>query len=79
VTSLPFLKPTLLLLTKFICVTKKKYRNAVIEVGADTRKTLLHKKIKLGWQICKTDEYLVANRCHNCSKFNHRIQECKGK
>ena len=66
------------IVSKFIYVTKKKYRNAVIEVGADTRKNLLHKKIKLGWQICKTDDYLVATRCYNCSKFNHRTQECRG-
>jgi FtsZ-binding cell division protein ZapB len=66
------------IVAKFIYVTKTKCRNAVIEVGADIRKTLLHKKIKLGRQICKTDEYLVATRCYKCSKFNHRTQECRG-
>jgi hypothetical protein len=63
---------------KFIYVTKKKHRNAVIEVGADTRNYLMDKKIKLGWQICKMDDYLVATRCFNCSKFNHKTQECRG-
>ena len=29
---------------KYICVTKKKYRNAVIEVGPDTKYSLLYKK-----------------------------------
>jgi len=64
--------------SKFIYVTKKTYRHAVIEVVADKRKNLLHKKIKLGWQICKIDDYRVATRCYNCSKFNHRTQECRG-
>jgi len=54
------------------------YRNAVVEVGADTRKTLLHRKIKLGWQICRTEGYLVVTRCFKCSGFNHRTQECRG-
>jgi len=66
------------IVSKFICVTKKTSRHAVIEVGADTRKNLLHKKFKLGWQICKIDDYKVATRCCNCSKFNHRTQECRG-
>jgi hypothetical protein len=58
---------------KFSYVTKKMNRNVVVEVGADTRKTLLHRKIKLGWQICKIEDYLVATRCFKCSRFNHRL------
>jgi len=34
------------IVAKFIYVTKK-YRNAVIEVGADTRKTTTHDKIRM--------------------------------
>jgi hypothetical protein len=36
---------------------KKMYRNAVVEVRADTRKTLVHRKIKLGWQMCRIEDY----------------------
>jgi len=54
------------------------HRNAVVEVGAETRKILLNKKVRLGWQICKTDDYLTATRCFKCSKFNHRTQDCRG-
>ena len=32
------------IVAKFTLVTKKMYRNAVVEMGADTRKTLLHRK-----------------------------------
>jgi hypothetical protein len=53
-------------------------RNVVVDVGADTRKTLLHRKINLGWQICRVDDYLVATRCFKCSRFIHRLQECRG-
>ena len=37
---------------KFIYETKKKNRNAVVEVNAETRMTLLNKKIRIRWQIC---------------------------
>jgi hypothetical protein len=63
---------------KFTQVTKRKYRNAIVEVGADTRRTILHRKIKIGWQICKTDDYVTATRCFKCSKFNHRTTDCRG-
>jgi hypothetical protein len=62
---------------KFTYVTKM-HRNAVVEVGVETRKILLNKKVRLGWQICKTDDYLTATRCFKCSKFNHRTQDCRG-
>jgi hypothetical protein len=61
----------------FTYVTKRKHRNAVVKVGADTRKTLLRSKIKLGWQVCRTD-YVAVTRCFKCSKFNHRTTECRG-
>jgi len=63
---------------KFTYVTKGMHRNAVVEVGPETRKTLAHRKIKLGWQICRTDDYITATRCFKCSKFNHRTVECRG-
>jgi len=49
-----------------------------MEVGAETRKLLIQKKIKLGWQICKIEDYIVANRCFKCSRFNHRFRDCRG-
>jgi hypothetical protein len=63
---------------KFTYVTKRMHRNAVVEVGSETRKTLTQRKIKLGWQICRTDDYITATKCFNCSKFNHRTTECRG-
>jgi hypothetical protein len=63
---------------KYCYETKKHSKNLVVEVSAQTRKLLLHKKIKLGWTICKVEDYLVATRCFKCSRFNHRHQDCKG-
>jgi hypothetical protein len=65
------------IIPKFCYTTKKLNRNLVIEVNAQTRKTLTHKKLKLGWMICKVEDYLVPNRCYRCSKYNHRQQTCK--
>jgi hypothetical protein len=63
---------------KFSYVTKRHTRNLVIEVSARTRRLLTQKKIKLGWIICSLGDYLVANRCFKCSKFNHRFWESRG-
>jgi hypothetical protein len=63
---------------KFQYETKKNTWNLVVEVNAQTRKLLLQMKVKLGWMICKVEDYLVATRCFKCSKFNHRHQDCRG-
>lgn len=66
------------MVAKITYVTKKKYRNAVVDVGAGIRKTLLHREIKIGWQICRTDDYVTATRCFKCSNLNHRAMDCTG-
>jgi len=50
----------------------------VMEVGAQTRKLLIQRKIKPDWQICKIEDYLIAKRCFKCSRFNHRFCDCRG-
>jgi hypothetical protein len=56
---------------KYNYETKRHTRNLVVEVKAQTQKLLLQKKVKLGWLICKVEDYLVATRCFKCSSFNH--------
>jgi len=66
------------IIPKFCYTTKKLTRNLVIEVNAQTRKSLMQRKVKLGWMICKAEDYLVPNRCFKCSRFNHRQHDCRG-
>jgi hypothetical protein len=62
---------------KFSYTTKRGIHNLVI-VDSNTRKKLLRNRIKLGWTICKVDDYMVAKRCFRCSGFNHTHNQCKG-
>jgi hypothetical protein len=64
---------------KFRYATQKQNRNLAMEVGAKSRTLLIQKQIKLGWQVCKIEDYLVASRCFKCSRFNHRHRDCRGK
>ena len=64
--------------SKFSYETRKHTRNLAMEVSAQTRKLLLHKKVKLGWQICKIEAYVVATRCYKRSRFNYRARDCRG-
>jgi hypothetical protein len=64
---------------KFSYETKKHIRNLVMEVGAQIRKLLLQKKVRLGWLICKIEDYVVvANRYFKFSRFNHRFCDYTG-
>jgi len=62
---------------KFI-YAKKQTRNLLVEVGAQVIKSLLQNKVKLGWLICKIEDYVSINRCFKCSRFNHRARDCRG-
>jgi hypothetical protein len=39
-------------------------RNMVIEVDSNTRGKLMATRIKIGWTICRVDDYIVAKRCY---------------
>ena len=61
-------------IAKFAYVTKRHIRNLVMEVTADTCRQIIKKRqarfdnVQIGF----------ANRCYKCSKFNHRVRECRG-
>ena len=63
---------------KFAYVTKRHTRNLVLEVSAETRRRIIQRRVKLGWLMCNTGDYLVANRCYKCSKYNHKHKDCRG-
>jgi regulator of replication initiation timing len=65
------------MVAKFKYKTKKGNYNIVIEVGPQTRKQILQTKLKLGWEICSSKDYLAPIRCYRCSRFNHKHNECK--
>jgi hypothetical protein len=58
--------------------TKRGLISMVIEVGSETRKKLLQKKLKMGCLICNVGNYLVAKRCFKRSRFSRRHQDCRG-
>jgi len=56
---------------KFSYKTKRGTRNPVAEVDSETRKKLQPIRVKLGWTICRVDDYVSVKRCYRCSRFNH--------
>jgi hypothetical protein len=63
---------------KFCYNTKRETRNLVMEVNSETRKKIIQARIKLGWTICRADDYIVAKRCFHCSRYNHNFRDCRG-
>jgi len=63
---------------KFMFEDRRKHKNLVIEVNSETRKRLMDRKIKIGWHVCNSTDYLNVTRCYKCSKYNHRATECFG-
>ena len=63
---------------KFLFKDKRNDNNLVIEVNSETRKKLLGRKIKIGWNMCTNEDYIKVNRCFKCNKFNHRAKDCTG-
>jgi hypothetical protein len=63
---------------KFIMKGRRNIRNLVTEVGPLVRRKILKTKLKIGWHICNMEDYVVVNRCFNCSGYNHRASNCRG-
>jgi len=64
--------------TKFCYITKGGTGNLVIEIDPGKRKKLIQTRVKLGWAICKVDDYVIAKKCYCCGRYNHTYKECKG-
>jgi len=63
---------------KFTYRGKRNAMNMVIEVSSQTRQKILSTKLKVGWHICNTRDYIVVTRCYKCSRYNHKAKDCKG-
>ena len=64
---------------KFVFEDRKKNKNMVLEISSGARKLILGKKLKIGWNMCNWDDYIKVSRCFKCCKYNHRVQDCKGR
>jgi hypothetical protein len=58
------------IIDKFCYATKRETRNMLLEVHPSTRGKLLTTIIKLGWSICRLDDYIMAKGCYRCSKYH---------
>jgi len=63
---------------KFVFEVRKKHKNLVIEVNSEICNHLVNRKLKIGWHVCDSSDYLSVTPCYKCSKYNHRAQECFG-
>ena len=66
------------IVAKFSYKNRKGIYNITIEVDPHTRKQILQTKLKIGWDICNVEDYLVPTRCSRCSRYNHQHNDCKG-
>ena len=66
------------IIAKFIYRTKRNTRNLVVEVNTNTRKQLMNTRMKIGWVICNVEDYIHVNSCFKCSRYNHRLADCRG-
>ena len=62
---------------KYRYKNKRGRYNIILEVGPQTRKQLLQTKLKIGWDFCNAEDYLVPTRCSKCSRYSHKHYECK--
>jgi hypothetical protein len=62
---------------KFIFKNKRNARNLVIELTTKTYRTMRQNKLKIGWTICNTEDFVSVTKCHKCSKFNHHQNDCR--
>ena len=63
---------------KFVFHDRRKHKNLVVEVNSGTRKRLRDRKLKIGWHVCNTTDYLNVPRCYKCGKYNNRATDCFG-
>ena len=64
---------------KFRYKNRRGKHNIVMEVSPQARKQILQTKLKLGWEICNTADYIVPTRCYKCNRYNHKHNDCRGK
>lgn len=50
----------------------------IAEVDVKTHKAMVEeKKVKIGWNICKIQDYIGILRCFRCCGYYHFVKDCK--
>jgi hypothetical protein len=63
---------------KFTKRTFEDSRHVVIEVSPNIRRELVTlQKIKLRWNMCKVEDFVVVTRCLKCLGFGHTTRFCQ--
>ena len=62
---------------KFIYTMKRNTRNPVTDVSSHTREQIMNTRMKIGWVKCKVNDYIQVNRYFKCSRYNHRLADCR--
>lgn len=57
---------------------REKRSTIIAEVDAKTYERMLEEgKVKIGWNICKVQDYIGILRCYKCSGYYHFAKDCK--
>lgn len=63
-------------------VTKANFKKTVViaEVNTETRQKFMQmEKLKIGWNICKVQDYIGIIRCYKCCGYYHFAKDCTKK
>lgn len=63
-------------------VTKANFKKSMIiaEVSIETREKFLQmEKLKIGWNMCKVQDYIWIMRCYKCCGYYHLAKDCTKK
>lgn len=63
-------------------VTKANYKKMmiIVEVNTETREKFLKmEKLKIGWSMCKVQDYIGIIRCYKCCGYYHFAKDCTKK
>lgn len=63
---------------KFTRSTYDDSRHVVIEVSPNLRRELVAlRKIKIHWNVCKVEDFVMVTRCLKCLGFGHTTRFCQ--
>lgn len=65
---------------RFVLKQFQHVRSVVVEVHPKVRKKIIAlRSLKMMWNMCNVEDFVVINRCFLCLGYNHRSMECRNK